>query len=74
VCRASSPPGPRTARPTRPLHAFAEAAQWLADALGVPVVEVLGGHVPHASHPDAFAAALRVVLRDVIRDRSADEG
>ena len=56
------------------LHAFYEAAQWLADGLGVPVVEVPGGHVPHASHPEAFAAALRVVLRDFAQDQSADVG
>ena len=54
------------------LHAFYEAAQWLADGLGVPVVEVPGGHVPYASHPEAFTAALRTMLRDFNRDQSAD--
>ena len=60
--------------PEAVLHAFYEAAQWLADGLGVPVVEVPGGHVPHASHPEAFAAALRAVLRDFTREQSADPG
>jgi pimeloyl-ACP methyl ester carboxylesterase len=50
--------------PDAPLHFFYEAAQWLADGLGVPVTEVPGGHVPQASHPEAFAAALRSALRD----------
>ncbi|MEO3938938.1 alpha/beta hydrolase [Dermatophilaceae bacterium Soc4.6] len=45
------------------LHFFYEASQWLADALGVPVTEVPGAHAAHASHPEAFAAALRDALR-----------
>jgi hypothetical protein len=60
--------------PDAPLHAFYEAAQWLADCLGVPVVEVPGGHVPHASHPETFAAALRAVLRDVTRSSPPTQG
>lgn len=50
--------------PDAPLHFFYEAAQWLADRLGVAVTEVPGGHVPHASDPQPFAAALRAALRD----------
>lgn len=46
-----------------PLHFCYEGSQWLADSLGVPVVEVPGGHVPQASHPEAFAAELRAALR-----------
>jgi pimeloyl-ACP methyl ester carboxylesterase len=50
--------------PDATLHFLHQAAQWLADQLGVPVTDVPGGHVPHASHPEAFAAALRAALRD----------
>ena len=66
--------GAENAPPDALLHAFFEAAQWLADGLGVPVVEVPGAHVSYASHPEAYAAALRVVLRDFARDPSADVG
>ena len=46
--------GAENSPPDALLHAFHEAAQWLADGLGVPVVEVPGGHVPHASHPGSL--------------------
>jgi pimeloyl-ACP methyl ester carboxylesterase len=58
--------------PDAPLHFCYEGSQWLADCLGVAVTEVPGGHVPQASHPEAFAAALRAALRDFTRDQSAD--
>lgn len=57
-----------------PLHFCYEGSQWLADSLGVPVVEVPGGHVPQASHSEAFAAALRAVLRDFTESSSAHAG
>ena len=60
--------------PDAPLHFCFEASQWLADGLGVPVTEVPGGHVPQASHPEAFAAVLRAALRDFTESSSAHAG
>ncbi len=51
--------GADNCQPDAPLHFFCEASQWLADGLGVPLIEVPGGHVPHATHLEAFATTLR---------------
>jgi pimeloyl-ACP methyl ester carboxylesterase len=54
VCRVSSPPGRRTARRTRHCTPSTRRRSGWRTASGVPVVEVPGGHVPHASHPEAL--------------------
>jgi pimeloyl-ACP methyl ester carboxylesterase len=38
------------------------AARTLADRLGTPLRELIGGHMPYATEPDATAAAIRAVL------------
>lgn len=48
--------------PASPRHWFWEASQWLADGLGVSVLETPGAHVPQASHPQAFVEMLRPIL------------
>ena len=48
--------------PTSPGHWFWQASQWLADVLGVPVVEMPGAHVPQVSHPGELVATLREEL------------
>ena len=42
-----------------------EAAQWLADRLGVALQEIPGAHAPYFDHPTEMAAALRPMLRQV---------
>ncbi|MDD7919783.1 alpha/beta fold hydrolase [Actinomycetospora callitridis] len=48
--------------PSAPRHWFWEASEWLAEGLGVPVVETPGSHVPQASHPRELVAVLRPIL------------
>jgi pimeloyl-ACP methyl ester carboxylesterase len=48
--------------PAAPGHWFSESAQWVADGLGVPLLETPGAHVPQASHPAELVAMLRPVL------------
>ena len=44
---------------------MAEAARWLAARLGTEVRMLPGGHMPYLDRPEATAAALRPLLRDV---------
>jgi pimeloyl-ACP methyl ester carboxylesterase len=43
-------------------HWFYEASQWMANALGAPLVDTPGAHVPQATHPRALAETLRPIL------------
>jgi acetyltransferase/esterase len=43
-------------------HLPYQATQALAQALGVPVLEIPGGHVGHVTHPSELIQALRTVL------------
>jgi pimeloyl-ACP methyl ester carboxylesterase len=45
-----------------PRHWFWEASEWLADGLGVSVVEAPGAHVPQSSHPHELVQLLLPVL------------
>lgn len=40
-----------------------DAARWLADGLGVDLVEIDGGHVPQLTHPTALVDLLRPLRR-----------
>lgn len=55
--------------PSSPRHWFWEASEWIAGELQVPVVEMPGSHVPQASHPNEFVAALRPILADLAAER-----
>ncbi|KXF53927.1 hypothetical protein AXA44_42880 [Rhodococcus sp. SC4] len=46
-------------RGVRPVH---RASQWLADQLGLPLVELSGGHIPYIEDPDAFVRDLRELI------------
>jgi pimeloyl-ACP methyl ester carboxylesterase len=41
---------------------YYRAAEWLANALGVNLVEIPGAHAPYLAHPREFAAALLPLL------------
>jgi pimeloyl-ACP methyl ester carboxylesterase len=43
-------------------HYYYRAAEWLANALGVDVVEIPGAHAPYLAHPREFAGALMPLL------------
>ncbi|MET7998256.1 hypothetical protein ABZU76_45995 [Amycolatopsis sp. NPDC005232] len=40
-------------------HWLFEGSQWLADQLGVSVVETPGGHIPQLTHAAAYVTMLR---------------
>jgi pimeloyl-ACP methyl ester carboxylesterase len=44
-------------------HYYYRAAEWLAEALGVDLVEIPGAHAPYLAHPREFAAALLPLLK-----------
>jgi pimeloyl-ACP methyl ester carboxylesterase len=44
-------------------HYYYRAAEWLAKALGVDLVEIPGAHAPYLAHPREFAAALLPLLK-----------
>ena len=44
-------------------HYYHRAAEWLAKALGVDLVEIPGAHAPYLAHPREFAAALLPLLK-----------
>lgn len=48
--------------PTAANHWFHEAAAWFAGALGAPLIDTPGAHVPQATHPRALAETLRPIL------------
>lgn len=50
-----------------PFHWFHEASRWLAGCLEAPFVELPGGHLPQLTCPQALAAALRDVLREMLQ-------
>jgi pimeloyl-ACP methyl ester carboxylesterase len=41
---------------------YHRAAEWLANAVGVDLVEIPGAHAPYLAHPREFAAALLPLL------------
>ena len=41
---------------------YYRATEWLANALGVDLVEIPGAHAPYLADPREFAAALRPLL------------
>lgn len=43
-------------------HYYHRAAEWLAAALGVDLIEIPGAHAPYLAHPREFAAALLPLL------------
>jgi pimeloyl-ACP methyl ester carboxylesterase len=43
-------------------HYYYRAAQWLAKALGIDLIEIPGAHAPYLAHPGEFAAALLPLL------------
>jgi pimeloyl-ACP methyl ester carboxylesterase len=43
-------------------HYYHRAAEWLAKALGIDLVEIPGAHAPYLAHPGEFAAALLPLL------------
>jgi pimeloyl-ACP methyl ester carboxylesterase len=43
-------------------HYYHRAAEWLATALGIDLVEIPGAHAPYLAHPGEFAAALLPLL------------
>lgn len=43
-------------------HWVYEASQWLADRLGVTLIETPGAHVPQVTHPHKLADTLRPIL------------
>jgi pimeloyl-ACP methyl ester carboxylesterase len=43
-------------------HYYYRAAEWLAKALGVDLVEIPGAHAPYLADPREFAAALQPLL------------
>lgn len=47
---------------------YYRAAEWLANALGIDLVEIPGAHAPYLAHPREFAAALlRLLNRELER-------
>ena len=44
-------------------HYYHRAAEWLAKALAVNLVEIPGAHAPYLAHPREFAAALLPLLK-----------
>lgn len=49
-------------------HYYHRAAEWLAKALGIDLVEIPGAHAPYLAYPGEFAAALLPLLnREVER-------
>ena len=56
-------------------HYYYRAAEWLAKALGVDLVEIPGAHAPYLTHPREFAAALQPLLnRDLNAHLELDAG
>jgi pimeloyl-ACP methyl ester carboxylesterase len=48
--------------PAALLHWLYAAAQWIADGLGVPLVEIPGAHLPQFTHPGEFVETVRPIL------------
>lgn len=44
-------------------HYYYRAAEWLAKALGIDLVEIPGAHAPYLAHPREFAVALLALLK-----------
>jgi hypothetical protein len=42
------------------------ATERLAQGLGLPLERLSGHHAPYLQQPDAFAAELRPILRDLV--------
>jgi pimeloyl-ACP methyl ester carboxylesterase len=55
--------GADSRRPDAPGHWRYESARWLAERLATDLIELPGGHMGYLDDPQAFAAALRPVLR-----------